>query len=228
MKKTGKELDAIVGEWVEEHKQRRARVDAKGEPDFIDAMLSVLDGADLGGFDADTVNKATILADRVVSESDISKLVYLQAIVKETLRLYRAAPLSAPREFTEDCTIGGYHVWKGTRLITNLWKIQTYPRIWPDPFEFKPERFLTTHKDVDVKGLHFELIPFGSGRRACPGLAFGLQMVQLTLASFVHAFEISNPSSAPIDMTESSGLTNIKATPLQVLIKPRLPSQLYG
>ncbi|BFG17875.1 hypothetical protein CerSpe_041480 [Prunus speciosa] len=231
-------------------------------------MLSALDGADLGGFDADTVNKATSLnliaggsdttmvtltwaislllnnphvlkraqneldteigRQRVVSESDISKLVYLQAIVKETLRLYPAAPLSGPREFTKDCTIGGYHVSKGTRLITNLLKIQTDPRIWPDPFEFKPERFLTTHKDVDVKGLHFELIPFGSGRRACPGLAFGLQMVQFTLASFVHAFEISNPSSAPIDMTESFGLTNVKATPLQVLIKPRLRSQLYS
>ncbi|PQM41044.1 cytochrome P450 CYP82D47 [Prunus yedoensis var. nudiflora] len=268
MKKTAKELDAIVGGWVEEHKKRRARGDAKGEPDFIDAMLSVLDGADLGGFDADTVNKATSLnmiaggsdttmvtltwaislllnnphvlkraqneldteigRHRVVSDSDISKLVYLQAIVKETLRLYPAAPLSGPREFTEDCVIGGYHVSKGTRLITNLRKIQTDPRIWPDPFEFKPERFLTTHKDVDVKGLHFELIPFGSGRRACPGLAFGLQMVQFTLASFVHAFEISNPSSAPIDMSESFGLTNVKATPLQVRIKPRLPSQLYG
>lgn len=165
---------------------------------------------------------------RVVSEQDISNLVYIQAIVKETLRLYPPAPLSGPREFTEDCTIAGYHIRKGTRLTMNLWKLQTNPKNWPEPFEFKPERFLTTHKKVDVKGQHFELIPFGSGRRACPGLALGLQMVQFTLASFLHAFEISNPSSAPVDMTESFGMTNVRAAPLNVLIKPRLSSELYG
>jgi cytochrome P450 len=174
---------------------------------------------------------AEIGRERVVSESDMSKLVYIQAIVKETLRLYPAAPLSAPHEFTEDCTIGGYNVLKGTRLITNLWKIQTDPKKWPDdPLEFKPERFLTTHKDVDVRGQHFELIPFGSGRRACPGLSFGIQIVQFTLASFLHAFQIASPSNninAPIDMTESFGLTNVKATPLEVLIKPRLCRNVY-
>ncbi|XP_030932470.1 cytochrome P450 82A3-like [Quercus lobata] len=113
---------------------------------------------------------------RIVNESDIDKLVYLQAIVKETLRLYPATRLAAPREFTENCIIGGYHVPKGTRLIINIWKIQTDPRIWSDPLEFKPERFLTTHKNVDVRGQNFELLPFGSGRRECPGISFGLHM----------------------------------------------------
>lgn len=171
---------------------------------------------------------AVIGRENVVTESDLSKLVYIQAIVKETLRLYPAAPLSAPHEFNEDCTLAGYHVPKGTRLITNLWKIQTDPRTWSEPLEFKPERFMTTHKDIDVRGQHFELIPFGSGRRVCPGLSFGLQTVQFTLASFLHAFEISTPSNGPVDMSESSGLTNIKATPLEVLIKPKLSSQLYA
>ncbi|XP_024155848.1 parthenolide synthase-like [Rosa chinensis] len=103
-----------------------------------------------------------------------------------------------------------------------LWKIQTDKKKWPDdPLGFKPERFLTTHKDVDVKGQHFEFIPFGSGRRACPGLAFGIQMVQFTLASFLHAFQVSTlPENAPIDMTKSLEITNVKATPLEVLIKP--------
>ena len=142
--------------------------------------------------------------------------------------MYPGGPLSGPRIFTEDCTIAGYHIQKGTRFIPNFWKIQTDPKNWPEPFEFKPERFLTTHKDVDLKGHHFQFIPFSSGRRSCPGLAFGLQMVQFTLASFLHAFEISNPSSAPIDMTESFGMTNVKAAPLNVLIKPRLSSELYG
>ncbi|XP_050267309.1 cytochrome P450 82A3-like isoform X1 [Quercus robur] len=127
---------------------------------------------------------------RIVNESDIDKLVYLQAIVKETLRLYPTARLAIPREFTENCIIGGYHVPKGTQLITNVWKIQTDPRIWSDPLEFKPERFLTIHKNVDVRGQNFELLPFGSGRRVCPGISFALQMVHLALASFLHMYDI--------------------------------------
>ncbi len=164
--------------------------------------------------------------ERTVNKSNIGKLVFLQAIVKETLCLYPPAPLLAPHESLEDCTIGGYHVPRGTRLITNTWKIQTDPRVWSDPLKFDPERFLTTHKHVDVKGIgqHFELIPFGSGRRACPGASFALQMVHLALASFLHMYEISAPSNAPIDMSERFGLTNIKATPLEVLVTPRLSS----
>jgi cytochrome P450 len=110
--------------------------------------------------------------------------------------------------------------------VVNLWKIQTDPVVWSDPLEFKPERFLTTHKDVDVKGQNFELIPFGGSRRACPGISFGLQMLHLTLASLIHAFDVSTPSNAPVDMTTTFGLTNIKSTPLEVVLKPRLPPNL--
>ncbi|KAL7242503.1 hypothetical protein ACSBR1_014974 [Camellia fascicularis] len=120
--------------------------------------------------------------ERQVDESDNGKLVCLQAIVNETLRLHPAGPLSGPREFTEDCIIGGYHVSKGTRLTLNLWKLQRDPTIWPEPSEFLLERFVTSHKDVDVKGQHFELIPFGAGRRVCPGTLFGIQMLHLVLA----------------------------------------------
>ena len=133
--------------------------------------------------------------ERLVNEQDIGKLVYLQAIVKETLRLYPPGPLGGLRQFTEDCILGGYHVSKGTRLIMNLSKIQKNPRIWSNPTEFQPERFLTTHKDVDPRGKHFEFIPFGAGRRVCPGITFDLQILHLTLASFLHAFEFSTPSN---------------------------------
>lgn len=165
--------------------------------------------------------------EKLVTESDISKLVYLQAIVKETLRLYPPAPFSSPREFTEDCTLGGYHVKKGTRLIPNLWKIHRDPSAWADPLEFKPERFLTTHKGVDVRGHHFDLLPFGSGRRICAGMSLGLNIVHFTLANFLHSFEILNPSSEPIDMTEISEFTTTRATPLEILVKPRLPHNCY-
>ncbi|CAN1194304.1 Demethylepipodophyllotoxin synthase [Linum perenne] len=168
----------------------------------------------------------TVGRQRLIKESDIPSLTYLQSIVKETLRLYPAAPLSGPRVFTQDCTLGGYHIQKGTQLITNIWKIQHDSRVWVDPMEFQPERFLG--QNFDFKGRNYEYIPFGSGRRSCPGIAFGIEMVHLTLASFLHAFEISNPVDELIDMSESPGLTNMKATPLEVIVSPRLPPEVYG
>ncbi|KAK9214141.1 hypothetical protein WN944_006129 [Citrus x changshan-huyou] len=165
--------------------------------------------------------------ERQVNESDTKKLVYLQAVVKETLRLYPATPLSVPHESIEDCTIAGYHVPAGTRLFVNIPKIQRDPNVWEKPNEFRPERFLTTHKDIDVRGQNFELIPFGSGRRGCPGISFALQVLLLTLASLLHGFEFATPGDEPLDMSEGVGLTNLKATPLQVLLTPRLHAPLF-
>lgn len=162
--------------------------------------------------------------ERLVNEKDIDKLVYLQAIIKETLRLYPPAPLGGPRQITEDCTLGDYHVPGGTRLILNLWKIHQDSRIWLDPTKFQPERFLTTHKHIDPRGNHFELIPFATGRRICPGVSFGLQMLHLTLANFLHAFDFSTPSNVQVDLQGTPGLTNTKSTPLEVFVSPRLPS----
>ncbi|KAJ0803444.1 putative cytochrome P450 [Helianthus annuus] len=88
----------------------------------------------------------TMLEEIEKLKSDMNNLVYLQAIIKETMRLYPAAALSVPHESTEDCIVGGHTVPKGTRLFVNIWKIHHDPQIWTDPFEFRPERFLTTKK----------------------------------------------------------------------------------
>ena len=165
---------------------------------------------------------------RQVEESDMNDLVYLQAIIKETLRLYPAGPLLGPREALEDCNVAGYNVKAGTRLVVNVWKIQRDPRVWTNPSSFQPERFLTSHVNVDVRGQNFELIPFGSGRRSCPGVSFAIQVLHLTLARLLHAFEFETPLDQPVDMTESPGLTIPKATPLEVLLTPCLPAKLYG
>ncbi|KAG2666465.1 hypothetical protein I3843_15G059500 [Carya illinoinensis] len=165
--------------------------------------------------------------ERQVKDSDIPNLAYLQAVIKETMRLYPAGPLSVPHESSEDCTLAGYHVPAGTRLLVNLSKIHRDPQVWQDPTEFRPERFLTTHKNFNIRGQNFELIPFGSGRRICPGISLGLQLVQLTLASFLHAFDISTPSAEPIDMVEKPGIASIKATPLEIHLTPRLLEQVY-
>ncbi|XP_059660088.1 xanthotoxin 5-hydroxylase CYP82C4-like [Cornus florida] len=165
--------------------------------------------------------------DKWVEESDIKNLTYLQAIIKETLRLYPPGPVSGPREAMEDCYIGGYHVPKGTRLIVNLWKLHRDPRLWSDPSEFQPERFLTTHATVGVGGQNFEYIPFSSGRRMCPAVNFGWQVIQLTLARFLQGFDITTPMNMEVDMKEGPGIALPKVSPLEVVLKPRLPLELY-
>ncbi|KAJ0570849.1 putative cytochrome P450 [Helianthus annuus] len=165
--------------------------------------------------------------DRIVEESDLKNFVYLQAIVKETMRLYPPVPSLLPRECTEDCVVGGYVVPKGTRLLINSWKIQHDPEIWNNPFEFQPERFLTSNKDIDVKGQHFKLLPFGGGRRICPGLSLAHEDIMLILATIIHAFEFQIPSKEEIDMTEKPEWAIIKATPLELLVAPRLLPDLY-
>ncbi|KAK1422230.1 hypothetical protein QVD17_25197 [Tagetes erecta] len=166
--------------------------------------------------------------DRLVEESDLKNLVYLNAIIKETLRLYPVVPLSLPHESIEDCIVNGYNVPKGTRLMVNLWKIHHDPNIWPNPSEFKPERFLTSQNDIDLKGKHYELLPFGTGRRMCPGVIFALQVLPLVLASVIQQFVLLTPSNEPIDMSEGSGATIHKTTPLEVLIAPRLSVNMYS
>ncbi|KAK6259732.1 hypothetical protein SCA6_014206 [Theobroma cacao] len=165
--------------------------------------------------------------DRWVEDCDIEKLVYLQAIIKETFRLYPAAPLSVPHQAMEYCRISGYHIPKGTRLFVNVWKLQRDPRIWSNPEEFEPERFLTSYQNVDILGQHFELIPFGSGRRSCPGMSWALQVIRLTIARLLQGFDLATPLNAPVDMTEEPGGTMSKATPLHLVLTPRLPDHLY-
>ncbi|KAI3871379.1 hypothetical protein MKW92_017300 [Papaver armeniacum] len=130
-------------------------------------------------------------------------------------------------ESTEDCTLLGYHIPAATRLMVNISKVQRDPQVWTSPSEFKPERFLAGG-EVDVSRDHsFQFMPFGGGRRSCPGTSLALQVVHLALARLIHGFDFKTPSGDPTDMTESPGLTNVKATPLDLLVTPRLSSKLY-
>lgn len=165
--------------------------------------------------------------ERWVNESDIKNLAYLQAIVKEALRLYPPGPLSVPHQAREDCEVSGYHVPKGTRLFANVWKLHRDPRIWSEPDKFSPERFMTSQAEVDVSGQHFEFTPFGSGRRSCPGITFAMQVTHLTLARLLQGFNFATPANLPVDMTEGQGIVLPKVNPLEVLIVPRLAGELY-
>lgn len=169
---------------------------------------------------------AIVGKERILKESDIANLPYLQAIVKETLRLYPPAALLIPHAAREDCIIGGYHVSRGTRLVVNAWMIQRDPRLWSDPEKFFPERFIDG--SMDIKGQSFEVLPFGSGRRMCPGTLFALQVLHLTLAQMLHAFDWMIDPVAGIDMEEGFGPSLTKLNPLRMQLNPRLPEKLYA
>uniref|UniRef100_A0ACD6AGG6 Uncharacterized protein n=1 Tax=Avena sativa TaxID=4498 RepID=A0ACD6AGG6_AVESA len=170
--------------------------------------------------------------DRLVSESDLPQLTFLNAIIKETFRLHPSTPLSLPRMASEECEVAGYRVPKGTELLVNVWGIARDPALWPDPLEYRPARFLPggSHENVDVKGGDFGLIPFGAGRRICAGLSWGLRMVTVTTATLVQSFDWELPAGQTPDklnMEEAFSLLLQRAAPLMVHPVPRLLPSAY-
>lgn len=159
-----------------------------------------------------------------VEESDLPKFNYLKLVIKETLRLHPPVPLLVPRETTATCTIiGGYEIPAKTRVIINAKAIAMDPNVWhnPGPNVFEPERFLNS--SIDYKGHDFELIPFGVGRRGCPGISFAVLLVELVLANLLFCFDWSLPEGVTrddIDMVEAVGLTTHKKNPLLLLATP--------
>ncbi|XP_077230347.1 trimethyltridecatetraene synthase-like [Tasmannia lanceolata] len=166
--------------------------------------------------------------ERWVEEKDIPDLPFVDAIMKETMRLHPLAPMLAPHLAREDSVIDGYDIPAGTRVFVNVWTIGRDPTIWDAPEEFHPERFIG--KDIDVKGQDFELLPFGSGRRMCPGYSLGLKVVQLTLANLLHGFKWKlqdKISPEELNMEEIFGLSTTRKIPLEAVIEPRLPAPVY-
>jgi cytochrome P450 len=165
---------------------------------------------------------------RWVKENDVPNLPYIDAICKEVMRLHPVAPFLVPRMAREDCKIGDYDVAKGTRVLVSVWTIGRDPAIWDEPEEFNPDRFIG--KEIDVKGHDFELLPFGAGRRMCPGYSLGLKVIQISLANLLHGFKWKLPNTMEkedVDMNEIFGLSTPKKIPLEVVIEPRLPRDLY-
>ena len=183
----------------------------------------------------EVIAKATEELDRVigrsrwVTEKDIPQLPYVDAIVKETMRLHPVAPLLVPRLAREDATVDGYDIPAGTRVLVSVWSIGRDPALWDAPEEFMPERFLGSK--LDVKGQDYELLPFGSGRRMCPGYSLGLKVIQVSLANLLHGFTWSLPNGMTkeeLSMEEIFGLSTPRKFPLEAVIVPKLPAQLYA
>jgi len=167
---------------------------------------------------------------RLPSLDDIPKLEYLSAVVDEMFRFKHFAPQGLPHEAAEDITLGGYNVPKGTQIFFNYYSLHMNPKLWKNPNEFRPERFLEEERELLDTCLHSEMYfkkpesykfaPFGQGRRRCVGYGLGRIVIWLKAAVWLHCFSFESPNGQPLDLdTEILGITmlpklqNVRAVP---------------
>ncbi|KAG2716513.1 hypothetical protein I3760_03G129900 [Carya illinoinensis] len=252
MKAVSKIFDNFLEKIIDEHIQ--SKDESKTNDDFVDVMLRLM-GSKESEYSIERSNimleaqhiKAIILdmlaasmdssataiewalselmkhPRRMVEEADLDRLEYLDMVVKETLRLHPVAPLLLPHEAREDCTVNGFHIPGKSRVMINIWAIGRDPSVWSDAEKFIPERFVGSN--IDLKGRDFRLIPFGAGRRGCPGMQMGLIVVRLVIAQLVHCFDwvlANNIQPTELDMTEVFGLTVPRAEHLFSIPRYRL------
>ncbi|CAA3016391.1 geraniol 10-hydroxylase [Olea europaea subsp. europaea] len=158
---------------------------------------------------------------KVLEEADVSRLPYLRCMVKEALRIHPPVPFLIPRRVEQDVEVSGYTVPKNSQVLVNAWAIGRDPTLWENPLEFKPERFMES--ELDIRGRDFELIPFGAGRRICPGLPLAIRMVPVMLGSLLNSFDWKlegGISPKDLDMEEKFGITLQKANPLRAVPTP--------
>ncbi|PVH35167.1 hypothetical protein PAHAL_7G115700 [Panicum hallii] len=169
------------------------------------------------------VRSNTPKGQEAITEDNLTGMSYLKAVIEETLRLHPPSPLLLPHLSLEGCNIDGYVVPAGTTVFVNVWAIGRDPKLWDDVEKFMPERFVNkgATEGVDFRGLDFQFLPFGSGRRMCPGMNFGLASVEIMLANLVYRFDWEMPKGLNgIDMTEVFGLMVHRKDKL--ILAPRL------
>ncbi|XP_048319339.1 (S)-N-methylcoclaurine 3'-hydroxylase isozyme 1 [Ziziphus jujuba] len=238
---------------IKERKEIRKFSDASTDQDFLDALINtgcpevqvhmLLSELLTAGTDTSSSTIEWTLAELIrnprcmkiveeelareisqdlVKESHLPNLTYLQACVKEAMRLHPSAPLLLPHRAVESCQVMTYTIPKDSMVLVNFWAISRDPDYWEDPLVFKPERFLNL--SLDFKGNDFQLIPFGSGRRICPGLSMAAKHVPLVVASLIHSFNWSLPNGMDprdLNMTERYNITMMKEKPLLLIPKTK-------
>ncbi|KAK3123622.1 hypothetical protein QOZ80_8AG0633770 [Eleusine coracana subsp. coracana] len=197
--------------------------------DVLDALIQLTSSGTITREDMRTVmfdvfaaGSDTMAITVTIEEPDVAGMPYFQAMVKEAMRLHPVAPVMLPHQAVEDgVEKGGYAVPKGSTIIFNAWAIMRDPAAWDRPDEFVPERFLVNRgAEVDFRGKDFEFIPFGSGRRMCPGLPMAERVVPLLLASLLHELEWKLPngmSAEHLDMSEQFTTSNVMTVPLKAV-----------
>ncbi|BFG19933.1 hypothetical protein CerSpe_062070 [Prunus speciosa] len=202
----GTDTTAITVEWAMAELIKNPRVQEKAQEE-LDRVI---------GFE------------RVMTEDDFPNLPYLHCVAKEALRLHPPTPLMLPHRANSHVKIGGYDIPKGASVHVNVWAVARDPAVWKDPHEFRPERFL--EEDVDMKGHDFRLLPFGAGRRVCPGAQLSVNLVASMLGHLSHHFSwalAEGVNSKEVEMSENPGIVTYMTTPLQAVPTTRLPSHLY-
>nr|GME00445.1 angelicin synthase-like [Ipomoea batatas] len=164
----------------------------------------------------------------IVEEVHLPKLKYLDAVVKETFRLYPALPLLIPKCPSQTTEVGGYTIPKDTRVFLNMYAIHRDPKLWDNPLQFSPERFFNQTFGLDYTGNDHRFLPFGSGRRICAGIPLAEKMLIYILGSLLHSFDWHLPDGEKMDLSDGFGLVIKKKTPLIAIPAPRLfNSELY-
>lgn len=154
---------------------------------------------------------------KLLEDSDLQNLPYLRCIISETLRLYPVGPLLVPRRSSKDSNLGGFDISRGTILLANAWAIHRDPTLWKDPETFRPERF----KGFQGGNEGFRFVPFGVGRRACPGAGMAMRVMGLALGCFIQCFDWEREGLELVDMEEVLGLTLSKAKALEASCRQR-------
>ncbi|CAI0434083.1 unnamed protein product [Linum tenue] len=236
--KASRLLEAII----DDHRRCRTEAAAAGDDhvdDLVDVLLKLQADRQLDFQLTDDSIKAVIL-DIFLAGSDTSSTTIIwvmselvknprvlrqvqeeKLVIKEALRLHAPVPLLVPRQCSEDCEIDGFHIKAASYVLVNVWAIGRDPKYWKDPEKFRPERFISS--SVDFKGANFEFLPFGAGRRMCPGLLLGMANVELPLAKFLYHFDwklAGGMKPQDLDMDESFGGTSTRKNDLKLIPIP--------
>ncbi|KAJ0980237.1 hypothetical protein J5N97_008492 [Dioscorea zingiberensis] len=228
MERVGQEMDKFFQGLIEE----RRRVEKwKERNTIIDTMLSMQENEPenysdvaikgmmtsllVAGTETSTGTMEWVLA-LLLNHPETLKKAKDEIKEQETLRLFPAGPLLVPRESSEDCTVSKSYIPKGTMLLVNAYAMQRDPELWESPLEFKPERF-----DGGIDGDQgYKYIPFGSGRRRCPGENLSWRVMGLTLGGLIQCFDWQRVGKELVDLNEGVGLSMPMATSLQAMYKP--------
>ncbi|CAL1386006.1 unnamed protein product [Linum trigynum] len=195
----GTDTSSVAVEWAMSEMMKNPRVLSKAQSQIRQALKG----------------KSTI------TDKDLQGLTYLKSVIKETFRLHPSIPLLIPRESNQDCVVSGYRIPAKTRVIVNAWAIGRDCETWEDPESFVPERF--DGSEIDFKGMHFELIPFGAGRRICPGISYAIANIELLLTHLLYWFDWELPNglrAEDLDMSEVFGLAVARKDQLYLVAKP--------